>query len=410
MNQSKIAYIAFDTVPAPKGAAIHIAAFSIALAAAFDNIQLVTVSPKATRLDFYEIYPQVIQTTLPAIGDTLIQRVLYFRRLLMTWLQGRRFEVIQIRSIYEGFLIALNKQKYCDRLIFEVNGLPSIELKYRYPAVAEDRELLHKLHCQEQICLKAADLIVTPSSITGEYLQNRGIDANKIRVIPNGVDLNIFTSYLKIKDYQTHPFALENSLNPQKILQIIYFGTLSSWQGVNLAVEALALINREFPACLTLIGQARDYQIKAIKQLALKLGVADKLNLLSAMSQTQLLEHIHTCDLILAPLTPNDRNLVQGCCPLKILEGMATGIPVIASDLPVVRELGEDGVHFLLVKPGSAKSIKDAVLHLQNDPKLATQLAVNARQRIEEYYTWQRAGEALTNVYTELGIKRSIKV
>jgi glycosyltransferase involved in cell wall biosynthesis len=391
MIASKIAYIAFDTVPAPKGAAIHIAAFSIALAAAFDDIQLVTVSPTAASINSYEIYPQVIQTTLPAIGDNLITRILYFRRLLMAWLQKRRFEVIQIRSIYEGFAIACNKQRYCDRLIFEVNGLPSIELKYRYPAVAEDRELLHKLHSQEQICLEAADLIVTPSSITSEYLQSRGITTNKIRVIPNGVDLKVFTN--------------EKSQTTNDKLQMIYFGTLSPWQGVNLAVESLALINREFPACLTIIGQARDYQINTIKQLALKLGVADRLNILAPMPQTQLVEHIHACDVILAPLMPSDRNLVQGCCPLKILEGMATGTPVIASDLPVVRELGEDGVHFLLVKPGSAKSIKDAVLRLQNHPELAMQLAVNARQRIEEYYTWQIAGDALTNAYAELGIK-----
>ncbi len=331
----------------------------------------------------------------------------------MAWLQGRRFEVIQIRSIYEGFAIARNKQRYCDRLIFEVNGLPSIELKYRYPAVAEDRELLHKLHSQEQICLEAADLIVTPSSITGEYLQSRGIARNKIRVIPNGVDLNIFTnansrqSALFTSPYLSRQSALFTS---PYLLKIIYFGTLSPWQGVNLAVESLALINREFPACLTVIGQARDYQIKTIKQLALKLGVADRLNILAPMPQTQLVKHIHACDVILAPLTPNDRNLVQGCCPLKILEGMATGIPVIASDLPVVRELGEDGVHFLLVKPGSAKSIKDAVLRLQNHPELAMQLAIKARQRIEDYYTWQMAGDALINAYTELGIKRAIKV
>jgi glycosyltransferase involved in cell wall biosynthesis len=411
MSKSKIAYIAFDTVPAPKGAAIHIAAFSMALAAAFDDIQLITVSPTAISRNYQEIYPQVIQTTLPAIGDTLIHRVLYFRSLLKTWLQGKRFKAIHIRSIYEGFPIARNKQQYCDRLIFEVNGLPSIELKYRYPAVVEDRELLHKLHSQEQICLEAADLIVTPSIITSEYLQNRGIPANKIRVIPNGVDLEVFTN-----NQRQTPTCFERSRSrsvsqrKDDKLQIIYFGTLSPWQGVNLAVEALALVNREFPASLKVIGQARDYQIKALKQLAFKLGVADKLTILEPMPQTQLVAHIHTSDVIFAPLMPSDRNLVQGCCPLKILEGMATGIPVIASDLPVVRELGEEGVHFLLVKPGSAKSIKDAVLRLQNDEELATQLAVNARQRIEEYYTWQRAGAALTNAYIELGIKRAIKV
>ncbi len=440
MTKSRIAYIAFDTVPAPKGAAIHIAAFSVALAAAFGDIQLITVSPTAESIEADELYPQVIQTALPAMGNNLIDRILYFRQLLRQWLEGRRFEVIQIRSIYEGWGIALNKEKYCDRLIFEVNGLPSIELKYRYPAVADDSELLHKLHSQEQICLTAADLIVTPSAVTKKYLQSRGIPANKIQVIPNGVDLDVFTSCLDIAFPDRKGTAMPcpytsrynvithlngnhyiTDANPnycnlgilpasEQVFNMIYFGTLSPWQGVNLAIESLGLINRDFPARLTVIGQARDYQIKALKQLASKLGVANQLTILEPISQIKLVKHIHASDVILAPLTTNDRNLVQGCCPLKILEGMATGIPVIASDLPVVRELGENGVHFLLVKPSSAKSIKDAVLQLRNYPELAIQLAVNARQRIEEYYTWKNAGDALTTAYGELGIKQSIRV
>ncbi|WP_414565223.1 MULTISPECIES: glycosyltransferase family 4 protein [unclassified Anabaena] len=403
MNKPQIAYICFDIVPAPKGAAIHIMAFSMALVGDFDHIQLVTVSPTVVKIDVNEMYPHIRQTMLPALGKNLIARVLYFQNSLRVWLQDQRFSVVHIRSIYEGLIIARNKQKYCDRLIFEVNGLPSIELKYRYPGVADDPVLLHKLHTQEQICLTAADLIVTPSSVTSAYLQSRGVAAQKIRVIPNGVDLNVFT----YKHANTLPILNDGALNA---LQMIYFGTLSPWQGVNLAIEALELVNKDFPAYLTVIGQARDYQIKKLKQLALKLGVTDKLTILEPTSQTQLVEYIHAADMILAPLMPSDRNLVQGCCPLKILEGMATGVPVIASDLPVVRELGEDKVHFLLVKSGSAKAIKDAVLQLQNQKELATQLAINARQHIEKYYTWQRAGEALTAAYGELGIKRSITV
>ena len=126
MNQQKLAYISFDTLPAPKGAAIHIAAFSRALVDAFGSINLLTVSPTTECLDGKEIYPQVIQTTLPALGENLIQRILYFRYGLWLWLKDKQFEAVHIRSIYEGFIIALNKPQYCDKLIFEVNGLPSI--------------------------------------------------------------------------------------------------------------------------------------------------------------------------------------------------------------------------------------------------------------------------------------------
>ncbi|MBD2744242.1 glycosyltransferase family 4 protein [Coleofasciculus sp. FACHB-1120] len=412
MNDSRIAYISFDTVPAPKGAAIHIAAFTQALADAFGDIQLVTVSPTAYAVNQRES-PHIIQSMLPALGDTLINRVLYFRTMLGNWWQNQWFEAVHIRSIYEGFPIALNKEKLCKHLIFEVNGLPSIELKYRYPAVADDRELLHKLKAQEKICLEASDLILTPSSVTRDYLQTRGVPDSKIRVIPNGVDLNIFTyrpSKFRDAEYPNLPNQDREPPKTQPRFRVLYFGTFSPWQGINLAVEALALADRDFPTQLTVIGQGRDFQILALKQLALKLGVAESLTILDPVSQAELVQKIHASDVILAPLTPNDRNLVQGCCPLKILEGMATGTPVIASDLPVVRELGVDGVHFLLVKPGSAKEIKDALLRLKTEPELAINLARNARQQIENDYTWKHAGDALVAAYEELGIKRSITV
>jgi glycosyltransferase involved in cell wall biosynthesis len=397
MCQPKVIYISFDTVPAPKGAAIHIEAFARSLAEAFGKIQLVTVSPASEGTDAQEIWPGVIQTTLPALGDTLINRVLYFRTMLSIWWSKRRFEIVHIRSIYEGFPIAINKQKLCDRLIFEVNGLPSIELKYRYPKVAEDRELLQKLTAQEQICLDASDLVLTPSCVTSNFLQQRGVPAGKICVIPNGVDLNIFSLSPSLPlSFSPSPFHL------------LYFGTLSAWQGVNLAVEALALVNRDFSAKLTIIGaagsttnsqNARYFQ--SLKQLAIDLGVSDRLTLLPPVSQLELVGYLQAADAIVAPLTPNDRNLIQGCCPLKILEGMASGTPVISSDLPVVRELGINGEHFLLVKPGSAKAIKDAICQLQSTPELATKLAVAARDRIVSDYTWQQAGNTLVNIYEE---------
>jgi glycosyltransferase involved in cell wall biosynthesis len=390
MSLPKIAYLSFDIVPAPKGAAIHIAAFTQALAAEFSQIELLTVSPTLQIIEPHEIWKDVMQTELPAVGKTLIDRVLYFRIFLKNWLKNRWFDVIHVRSIYEGFPIALNKQKFCKYLIFEVNGLPSIELKYRYPAVAQDRELLHKLIAQEQVCLEAADLIVTPSYITQLYLQNRGISAKKIKVIPNGVDLEIF------QVSPNFPLQIPDSNHP---LKMIYFGTFSAWQGINLAVEALGLIDQEVAAELTIIGHSRPQQIQDLKKFANKLNINHQLIILDAVSQSKLVELIHTSDVIVAPLTPNDRNLVQGCCPLKVLEGMAIGIPVISSDLPAVRELGENEVHFLLVKPGSAKAIKEAIMRIKNEPNLAMTLAKNARLQIENAYTWQQSATTLIQAY-----------
>lgn len=386
-EQPKIIYISFDTVPAAKGAAIHIGAFTQILADYFGLIQLITVSPNR-KSHTREIYPNVIHTTLPALGDNLINRVLYFQRMLKHWWGNKYYSVIHFRSIFEGFPLAVNKNQISQYLIFEVNGLPSIELKYRYPAVDRDYELMHKLRRQEQICLDAADLIITPSNITKNYLESRGVTGSKIRVIPNGVDLNIFS------------YKPKNKLNNS--LQLVYFGTLSAWQGVEELIEAIALSNTEFPTILKIVTSARQQQIIALEKLAEKLNIEEKITILNSLSQQELVNHLHLADVIIAPLTINDRNILQGCCPLKVLEGMASGVPVIASDLPVVQELGNNNEHFLLVKPNSAKAIKDGLTLLKNQPDLGRSLALAARHRVENNYTWERAGIALIEAYKSL--------
>ena len=386
-----LAYVSFDTVPAPKGAATHIQAFARTLARAFGGIDLVTVGDEADVCASNELWPGVVQTKLPALGATLIDRALCFRRFLARWLENRQFGAIQFRSIFEG--LPLLELAGRSRLIFEVNGLPSVELKYRYPGAEDDRELMRKIVAQEQACFDAADLVITPSGVTRNYLTAaRGVAADKIRVIVNGVDAELFK-----------PAGLRKA----GITRLLYFGTLSAWQGVELGIRALAQVRALAPAELTIVGSGSGGDRDALLALARKLSVAAHVIVLPPMPQEELVEHLHASDIVLAPLTLNDRNILQGCCPLKILESMAGGVPVIASDLPVVRELGCDGVHFLLVKPGSVDQIAQAVLRLVNDRALVARIAEQARTHVTAKHTWERSGTALTGAYEELGIRRS---
>ncbi len=399
MRHARLAYVSFDAAPAPKGASIHIESFARALANAFGGVELVTIASGAEASCATERWPGVFHTELPALGETLIDRVLCFRRFLVHWLRERRFDAIQFRSIFEG--LPLVELRGRSRLVFEVNGLPSIELKYRYPGVEDDRELMRKLVAQERACLEAADLVVTPSGVTREYLVSaRNVSAEKIRVIPNGVDAEIFcpAANHRPEACATRPEACDTRL--------LYFGTLSAWQGVELGVRALAQVRSQIPATLTIIGTGSGREKDALMGLASKLGVAASLNLQQAMPQAELAEHLRASDAVLAPLTWNDRNLLQGCCPLKILESMAAGVPVIASDLGVVRELGCDGVHFHLVKPGSVDQIAQAVLRLADDRELARRIGRQAREQILQRFTWRHSRDALVSAYEELGISR----
>ncbi len=160
-------------------------------------------------------------------------------------------------------------------------------------------------------------------------------------MIPNGVDLDVFRERI--------PPPVDGRI------RLLYAGTMSSWQGVRLTIEAMALLNRDVPATLALAGPARARQERELRELCWELGVADAVQFIGPVDQAALARLHHESDVVLAPLTANDRNLVQGCCPLKILEAMASGTPLVASDLPVVRELARPEVDALLVRPGSTR-------------------------------------------------------
>lgn len=397
--------LSFDRFPSPKGAATHIDAFARALGREFGNVRLVTVPPieleASTQVEAWTANG-VTLCPLPAEGATMFERVLAWRARIWNWWKhefasrGMRPRVAHIRSIFEGYPIARNKADYCQHLVYEVNGLPSIELKYHYPAVADDRELLRKLQTQEQVCLEAADRIITVSHVNRRHLESRGVSPDRITVIPNGVNLEMFP-------WSLPQLAADNrtavaSAN-QDELKMLYVGTLSPWQGILHAIDALARYRRDAPARLTIAGPVRNHERKAIEKHAWRNGVSEFLDISGPVAKPDLTALYHAADVVVAPLTRNDRNCGQGCCPLKVLESLACGTPLIASNLEVVRELCRNEKHALLVKAGSGKAIKDAMHRLRQDAALAERLSRAGRSHVETQYPWSTAQRSLIEVY-----------
>lgn len=391
-----IVSVSFDRFPAAKGAATHISAFATALGARFGRVHLLTVAPLLDEPQWSTA--GVSHVPIEAVGATLFERVVSFQSQLWNWwrqqfgVHDTRPRFAHIRSILEGFPIARDKPQFCERLIYEVNALPSIELKYHYPNVAEDRELLRKLREQERVCLAAADRIIVVSEVTRRCLLARGVVAERIELIRNGVDLDRF-AYHSPRDWTEMPPS------PQHPVRLLYSGTMSSWQGVNYALEALALLLRDVPAELTLVGPTRPRQRKVLDELAWRLGVSNSLRRLDAVDQSTLAVLHAEHDVVLSPLTRCDRNVEQGCCPLKVLEALSSGTPLIASDLEVVRELCRNDEHALLVKPNSGKAIKDSILKLISTPAVASSLSRSGREHVEQQFDWQVAQARLCDLY-----------
>ena len=386
--QHRALYAAFDRVPSAKGASIHIAHAVRSLARAAGDTLLASLAdprlPEAEREGGIEVL------RLAAGAPDLVERVRLYRHSLAGLIEAERacLRICHFRDPWSGIPILDAAGPW--RTVYEVNGLPSIEMPYRYPAVAA--RTLERIRAMERRCLDEADFILTPSAMIARNLASLGVDPARITVVPNGADL---------PEPCARPFDA-----PARYF--LYFGALQPWQGVGAAIAALPRI-ADLGIPLVICSSQRPSIGRALQARAARLGVDHLLHWRHELPREELAPWVAHAIASLAPLTESPRNLAQGCCPLKILESMAAGTPVIASDLAPVRELVAHGRHGLLVRAGKPEQLGRAMRALADEPAARDAMGRRGRARIARHYTWRRIEARLERWYrdTVLAEKRT---
>jgi glycosyltransferase involved in cell wall biosynthesis len=258
--------------------------------------------------------------------------------------------------------------------------------------------------------LHLADAVICPSQVTANYLTSLGLPREKISVIPNGIDPDLFRfpnpQFPHPSDGQSNPQSLIS--NPQSPRpsdgqpNLLYLGTLADWQGIEVLIAAMPLVLARRPVRLRLVGPGRKAQLKSLQKRLRKMGLAECVSLEPAISHADAPALITQADVCVAPLGYNDRNVNQGCCPIKVLEYMACGRPIVAADLPVVRELVCAGQEALLFTPDDPADLARKILTILDDSALAAHLGRQAAIRAHRQFTWPMAQAHLLSVYQAL--------
>jgi glycosyltransferase involved in cell wall biosynthesis len=386
-DRPSVLYTAFDVVPSPKGASTHITYFVRGLVDAGYRVQLITAGDPS--LPEQDDYCGAQVRRVPCGDDpNFLQRAVVFGQAVMHHVESSSpYHLVHFRSIWSGLGLVQARPRFGYRTLFEVNGLPSIEIKYHYPAL-KGSPLLAKIKEQEIVTLLLADAVVCPSAVTRAYLASLGIPREKITVIPNGVDPERFTP-------QPPPTVAD-------LPTLLYIGTLADWQGLDLLLEAMPAILASQPARLRIVGRGRGRQRKDLLKRVRKLGLAEAVSVEPAVPHHEVPALIAQAAVCLAPLAYNDRNVTQGCCPIKVLEYMASGRPLVAANLPVVRELAREDVDALLFTPDDPADLARCVSALLADPALAQRLAASAARRAGDRFSWRQAQKKLLRVYDGL--------
>lgn len=384
-----ILYTAFDIVPYPKGASTHILQFIRGLVNAGHKVHLIT--PGDGILPDEDILEGAQVTRIPLNPEAkFLERALTFDQAVMEHVaHAPPYDMAHYRSLWGGLHLAQEKLLYGYKTLFEVNGLPSVELKYHYPGL-EGSNLFFKIREQELAALTLSDRIVCPSGVTRAFITSLGIARDHVRVIPNG--------------YSPHNFVSDSlsTLEANPIPTILYVGTLADWQGLQTLIQAMPIMLAEKPVRLQIVGSGRGRQSKTLSKMVRKLGLEEAIELKSAIPHHEIYNVIASADVCVAPLGYNDRNVTQGCCPIKVIEYMGASKPIVASNLPVVRELVQEDVDALLFSPDDPNDLARQILRLLNDPSLAQRISTHAAERARLKFTWQAAQKKLLEVYKEL--------
>ncbi len=226
-------------------------------------------------------------------------------------------------------------------------------------------------------------LVIAPSQALGRYLlETFRLPRERLRVVPRGVDLD--------------EFALQPPTMPHDgPWRVGVIGRFSPLKGQATAIQAAALLARRgVPATLVLAGgTAGDRWQRELESLARRLKVERAIEWVGRREGIPQL--IASCDLIAVPSTYPE-SFGRG-----VVEAQAVGRPVVASRLGALEELIEDGVSGLLVPPGNAEILADALARLCADADLRARCIAEGRARVEREWHVDRMVERTLDVYQE---------
>jgi glycosyltransferase involved in cell wall biosynthesis len=174
---------------------------------------------------------------------------------------------------------------------------------------------------------------------------------------------------------------------------VVYAGQLYPWKGVDTALAALA----EIPEARLLVyggrGRPDDPDLLACQARARELGIAERVEFRGFVPHAEIRAAISGAGVAVLPL-PDNLMARYFTSPLKLFDYMAAGTPIVASDLPTVREVLADGDNALLVPPEDPTSMAAAMRRLLVNPGLAERLRRTAYEQVQAL-TWNARADRI---------------
>ncbi|MEM3583978.1 MAG: glycosyltransferase family 4 protein [Nitrososphaerales archaeon] len=253
----------------------------------------------------------------------------------------------------------------------------------------------------DKIVLSSSDRIITVTpGLKKRFCQFYNIREEKVRVVPNGVNTELF------KPIDQNKARYDLNLEEESYY-IGFVGNLAPWQGVECLVKAAPLILREIREARFLIVGDGDLKMRLIEMVK-DLGLSNKFVFTGKVKYEEVPKYINSCDVCVAPFKKSIK-LLYGASPLKIYEYLACGKAVVASNMIDIKNLLEQINAGVVISPEDIHELAYAIVRLLDDKKLREKMGMNGRHMVVKNYSWARIAEKVEEICKEL-IEERIKI
>jgi glycosyltransferase involved in cell wall biosynthesis len=294
--------------------------------------------------------------------------------------------------LHEGALIGLPISRALRvPLIFDFQGSLTAEM-IDHGFLPRTSRLCAPLRWLEGTINRAVDAVITSSRPAADFLVREfGCPASKIAAIPDGVDPEVFRPYWEYSEAERRAVREQLGVPPNRRV-VVYLGLLAEYQGSSYLLRAAARVARERPDVhFLLMGYPGEERYRA---MARGLGIADRVTCTGRVPYEAAPRFLAAGDVAVAPkLATTEANG-------KLLNYMALGLPTVAFDSPVNRDiLGAAGIFARLADD---EDLARKLLDVLDSEVEAASRGRSLRRRAEGEFSWSEAGRRILEVYASV--------